>query len=233
MRKKTTNFLKEKYGDNWNWLMENVTTYAGNLKLDRMTRGNSKIKGADTYTFSLTHGVSCPNCSDCIKTCYAKKSYNRYPTVKHSRDVNTMLAEEHLELLGDLLMCQLQDAMDRAKGEQVYVRIHVSGDFLSQEYLDMWAGLARAFPAIKFWSYTKTYDIWDFSEIDKLDNINIVDSMPEGKLNYGDVDYVEALAEEFDGEICPVNYADDDVEIHCIEDCTACVECKNVFFVQH
>ena len=43
------------------------------------------------------------------------------------------------------------------------VRIHSSGDFINQNYLNMWCNIAKKFPHFKFYAYTKVNNILDFS----------------------------------------------------------------------
>ena len=43
-----------------------------------------------------------------------------------------------------------------------FVRIHESGDFYSQTYLDKWFEVCRRLPSIVFWCYTRSY-MFDFS----------------------------------------------------------------------
>jgi hypothetical protein len=54
------------------------------------------------------------------------------------------------------------------------VRIHDSGDFYSQEYLNKWADVARALPHLTFYAYTKSLHL----KLDGLpDNLRIVQSL--------------------------------------------------------
>jgi hypothetical protein len=56
-----------------------------------------------------------------------------------------------------MLSLELADAERKfsKKGTKVVVRWHDAGDFFSPEYLDMAYSIARAFPAIDFYAYTK------------------------------------------------------------------------------
>ena len=42
------------------------------------------------------------------------------------------------------------------------VRVHESGDFYSQKYVDKWMEIAKLFQRVKFYAYTKSYK-FDFS----------------------------------------------------------------------
>ena len=47
------------------------------------------------------------------------------------------------------------------------VRIHMSGDFYSQEYFDMWLKICESNPNVEFWAYTKSVNYW----VNRLNNI--------------------------------------------------------------
>ena len=40
------------------------------------------------------------------------------------------------------------------------VRIHMSGDFYSQDYFDMWLQICKENPNVEFWAYTKSLNYW-------------------------------------------------------------------------
>lgn len=52
---------------------------------------------------------------------------------------------------------------DRVKSplanQEPLFRIHVGGDFVDQENLDRWLGIAVRFPIIKFMAFTKKYEL--------------------------------------------------------------------------
>ncbi len=47
------------------------------------------------------------------------------------------------------------------------VRIHMSGDFYSQDYFDMWLEICKENPDVEFWAYTKSLVYW----VRRLDSI--------------------------------------------------------------
>ena len=188
----------------------------------RLTNGNKKVKA---LLFSLPPVEACLNHKSCATTCYAVKSYRQYPSVKALWDNNMLHAKTDLFTLYDELCDQL------SKTKQTIVRIHQSGDFISQEYLNMWAQIAERFDNIAFYGYTKVDEILDFSPLDRLENVNIIRSMIDGKRNYGSESYVTNLAEEYGAEICPATQGQD---VKCGETCFKCMEPnKKIVFVQH
>lgn len=57
------------------------------------------------------------------------------------------------------------------------LRIHVSGDFFSIEYINAWVEICSAFPQIKFWTYTRS---WIVSEM--LPSLKRLKSLPNMQL---------------------------------------------------
>lgn len=189
--------------------------------------GNSKL-GSNVAMFSLMAGLSCHNCRDCIKSCYARKAERQYPNTWDKRLLLTHMAYNDLEKLELMLDAQL--SIVELTGSQKYVRVHESGDFVSQAYVDMWARLARKHQGLKFYAYTKVYDMFDFSTIDYLSNFNLINSILDGgSKNFGTkeycVDKLQTVAKG--GIICPNK--------HCGTECTLCMRkgVNNVLFIQH
>lgn len=212
------------------YLKQHVRTVNGRLQWRRMTKGNMKIKGS-VLTYSMPPISTCPNHSRCAKTCFALKAMRAYPSARHAWEVNEKLAREQLHLLEVLLVAQIEEALGtkKAKEHGLYVRIHVSGDFFSQDYLNMWVRVASRFPEVRFWAYTKVAHLLDFSQVPE--NLNVINSFIEGKfLNYGVEDYVNRLVERFGAFKCP---ATGGRGVKCIEDCKYCLYGKKPVFVIH
>jgi hypothetical protein len=115
------------------------------------------------------------------------------------------------------------------------VRIHQSGDFISQAYIDMWCKLALEFSNIKFYAYTKVNTIFNFDSFNNLPNTNLIDSMLDGKYrNYGNISYVNRMVAKTGAFICPATYGDNKDTIKCGVQCSACIaKGTKVIFVQH
>ncbi len=162
-----------------------------------MTVGNSKLS-RDVLIFDTLAVYTCGNCADCANRCYAVKAQKAYPTCWDKRAVNTYLAAHNIALLRHLLVLQL------ATSNKPYVRIHASGEFFSQRYVDMWTDIAMLFPHIKFYYYTKMHGLLDFSRLESLPNVNAVKSiLPDGSVNFGGYEYVEQKAAQFGIPVCP------------------------------
>lgn len=137
-----------------------------------------------------------------------------------------MLAVAHPDHLNHYIVKQLANTKT---GE--YVRIHTGGEFFSAEYARRWASIRRSFPALTFYTYTKQGA--DIISILEANDINVVRSLtPDGKLNYGSLEYVTKLAEKYDGVICPITTGRL-AHGYCGVACTHCMTRQHVFFVKH
>jgi len=152
----------------------------------RLVKGNSKL--VNILIFDLTAVKSCLNCEDCKNTCYAVKAERIYTDTLIFRDTNLCMVKNDLPLLKELICKQLD------KTKITSLRIHSSGDFLSQEYINFWSEIISLYPSIKFYAYTKVEQILDFSQIQTNTNFNLINSLIENKvLNYGSLEYCEDL----------------------------------------
>ena len=194
-----------------------------------LKRGNSKLS-RNILIFNLPPGKSCPNSRDCIKTCYAKKSYNQYPSCKKSWDDNLDMAKNNPLQLYNQLRDELTYFFN--KGLQI-VRVHSSGDFFSKAYAEIWLRLAQIFPKMRFYTYTKA-EIKDLELLDNLKNFNLIHSKIDGKLNYGAKEHCIKLKKEFDCFICPdTKRAKKEKDKICGNSCHYCVTEKRPVFIQH
>jgi hypothetical protein len=112
-------------------------------------------------TFSLVSEHTCPNATElCKKNCYAKKAERAYQNVLISRMENTF------DSLKATFSSDIYNQIIHKKSK--YIRIHESGDFYSQEYLNKWFRICRLFPEKKFLAYTQMFNL-DWSN--KPDNL--------------------------------------------------------------
>ncbi len=192
---------------------------------DVLSRGNMKI-AKNTLIFNLPPVKTCPNNASCRATCYAVPAYRLYPGVRFKYDSNWHMAQNEIELLRGEIVAQLE----RERGFEI-VRLHSSGDFFSQEYLDMWTAIAEQFPKIHFYTYTKADKVLDFSKADSLKNFNIIRSFIQGHLNYGSMEYLGRMKKKFPkAYICPATKGKD---VHCGKECRYCITGKMPLFKIH
>lgn len=127
----------------------------GNIKLGTTIATFSKLYS--DMEFETKYGVvkgSCKAefCNGCKKSCYVKKSY-RYGSVINGHARNTLAIREDMAAAFDEIAKQIE----RAKKPITIVRVHQSGEIESTAEFLNWCKLARRFPAVKFYVYTKAF----------------------------------------------------------------------------
>lgn len=178
-----------------------------------ISKGNRKV-GA-IANFSLPPIKACPAVcvGTCAKNCYALKSYRMYPTVKKAWDRNLEEVSSSEAWADDV--CKF---LDGYKGD--LFRIHVAGDFISQEYFMEWVRIARQYNGIQFLAFTKCYDIADGIRLPQ--NFNLIYSLWDG------IDPTSAPV----GSFVSVVGESDDPPAHLFKCGGYCPECKACFHVK-
>lgn len=113
-----------------------------------------------TWEFSLPAGATCPFAKECKVIvgehsgkflndsqsfrCYAA-SAERFPSARNSRWRNYRAVLSGI--MPDLSGC-------------THVRIHMAGDFFSQEYFDKWLSVCWSHRKTMFWAFTKSLPFW-------------------------------------------------------------------------
>ena len=113
--------------------------------------GNSKL--GKIPNISLPPIAACGNSKQCAKECYAVKPYRMYPNVKKAWNNNFVLHRLNLSYVD----VEIRKFLDKKKPK--YFRIHVSGDFLNQKHVDMWAGIAEDYKGTQFLAFTKMFNL--------------------------------------------------------------------------
>ncbi len=106
----------------------------------------------DAYPDGTRMFNCCPMAGECAKVCYARNGTYLFPNVigRHTKNLLYVLKN----LFGWRAQMAAELGLPRfAEGGKV--RIHDAGDFFSDEYLQAWLSLAREFPHILFYCYTK------------------------------------------------------------------------------
>ncbi|HFK1435122.1 TPA: hypothetical protein ACGXNJ_005276 [Bacillus cereus] len=126
--------------------------------------GNKKLNGI--LTFSLPPVATCPYATEnCIMKCYALKDYYRnWDNVSKSQNINFEMTKraDFVDMATKMLKIEAlkHEVENTVNGtdEPLTVRIHVSGDFYSQEYFDAWVQIAENLKGlpIQFGCYTKS-----------------------------------------------------------------------------
>ncbi len=122
------------------------------------SRGNHKLP-KNIAIFNIPELKTCPGkTSACSKLCYAIKASTMYHhVVPAQRKRNLRLS------ISDKFILEACKELKRYK-KITAVRIHESGDFYNQTYLDKWIKISNNFPKLIFFAYTKSYML-DYSQL--------------------------------------------------------------------
>jgi Gene product 88 len=150
-----------------------ISLSKGNAKLVKTSGEEYRVIGfgipAD-HNFQDSSGQTvntCPGATACRSVCYAKQGRYLMPNVMAARQDN--LAES----LKETFVEDMIKALTSARSYNV-IRIHDSGDFYNQTYLDKWSAIAAALPGKIFYAYTKAHHL-SFSNVPA--NLRIVRSL--------------------------------------------------------
>lgn len=191
----------------------------------KVSFGNKKLPKS-TGIFNIPAVVTCPFRTEfCTKSCYALKAERIYPAVRPAREFNLELSRtDNFPSLMIEKLTKIQHKIDT-------FRIHESGDFYNQKYLNNWFLIASEFPSIKFYAYTKSFFL-DFS--DKPSNFVLIASFdkttPQARR-----DMYESKKAAFNNTFSIVSK---DEQASCPGDCSKCSKCwtktkQNITVNQH
>lgn len=199
------------------------------MKRKLLTFGNRKLSKKQAI-WTLPAGRTCIGAGECLKWCYSRKAEKCYPQVKASRlwKLEQSKQKDFIEKMVEAL---------KKSGRQI-CRIHQDGDYYSQEYLDKWRAIATKLQKIKFYSFTKSFQL-DFSNLpDNLIIIQSYGSRFDSKINKlgNTARVIENENELGTGEyLCP--YHDKKNFIACGISCNYCYadkpKVKHICFLRH
>lgn len=181
---------------------------------------NAKLKQQHIFTLPASQEV----CGRVCPGCYAIKPQIRFPkTVLPYRE--RMLESSKTDSFVSLVVQELSSSKRPSKT----VRVHESGEFYSQEYVDKWKSIASQLPDFIFYAFTKRLKHFDFSGLKSLPNFVVIDSLHGGKLNYNTLEKLDPSR-----PICPVTLGQD---LLCGITCRICMdkstETTSIQFVKH
>jgi len=112
----------------------------------------------DEKTNKLKIVNTCPGAGQCLVFCYAKKGgYVMFEmaSLPYTRLLNFLINDP--EGFKNKMIAELKaaDAEAKSKNIKVIIRWHDAGDFFSSDYLKIAYDIARQFPDITFYAYTK------------------------------------------------------------------------------
>ena len=179
--------------------------------------GNSKLHNAYMFNLPATKEV----CNRACPGCYAAREQVRFPVILEARTKRLNASKD--TSFSTMIITELTSLKTKPK----YFRVHASGEFYSQDYISHWELIAKEFPQITFYAYTKRMNDFDFSTLSALPNFVLINSLQFNKLNYSKLE--DAPKEAF---ICPSSK-----EVLCGESCVYCMtktaQANGVWFVKH
>ena len=140
------------------------------MTLLKFGKGNAKLNTA-IATFSLPSGYTCP----CAKLCFSvadkvtgkirdgkDTTFRCFSASQEAQYKNVRLQRWHnFDLLKAAKTIENMTALiTQSHPTQDYTRIHVAGDFFSQDYFDAWLAVANSLPSKVFYAYTKSIPFW-------------------------------------------------------------------------
>ena len=149
-------------------------------KVTNSVTNSANARGANSFGLPSGKAFSCPGATGfCERICYAGKLEKVYSGVRNVLLHNWNLLkdatyDEMVELLGEMIADFVKET-DRinARGNVATYdfRIHWDGDFFSDTYAKAWAKVMTEFPNVRFWAYTRTFDIVE--HIAHVDNLSL------------------------------------------------------------
>ena len=191
-----------------------------------LTMGNHKLGGnIASWSLPATKKV----CGRVCEGCYAIKAQRIYPAVLPSRN-NKFEMSAKSSFVG--LMTKSIETLN-----PTYIRIHDSGEFYSQKYVDSWTDIVKKLPSYTFYAYTKRLKDFNFTKLKALQNVVIIDSLKSGGMNYGAIEKKPKtmfLCPDHKGSAERITQPKDPI---CGTLCTYCMtktaEDTGVYFVKH
>jgi len=196
-----------------------------------LQKNNEKIQGA--CIFNLPTRITCPGSTKCCRDiCYAKgqeRLYHHVVPKYRAAMYEVAQSSKFKDIISAALTIEILSTDIRA------LRIHESGDFFSQDYLDTWVSIIKSFSQVSFWAYTKSYML-NFKEALKLKNLNLRYSIdpttiyrPKQNMPLS----IVANKKPIGFITCP-SVLSKGHAVKCVRDCRICLDTKkNVHFLPH
>lgn len=144
-----------------------------NTKMKKSSDAGYKVYNWTIPAFRTNNGFkTCPNAGVCAVGCYAQQGAYRFSSVSAAHHRNLDLAESDNFVR---LMIQDIEAKIRKPDARVFIRIHDSGDFYSDEYTKKWLQIINHFLStyrVFFYAYTK--EVARFKSMDIPENFRVI-----------------------------------------------------------
>jgi hypothetical protein len=199
-----------------------------------MSRGNRKLHSC-VAVWSLPAGRTCPGAGKCKQYCYAFKVQKGLNGVVLNARWNNFRASLRPDFVQRTVALILSLHV-------VAVRVHESGDFYNQTYLNMWAEIARQLPQIRFFAFTKSLHL-DLTPLTSLENFTVIksfDGVFDSVIDKTTDNYAKVIDNAQDVEagehLCIARTTKRQSEKVCGNTCTYCFEAGHkvkVCFLKH
>lgn len=225
-------------------IINHINTNGGLLSNRLIKQGNMKL-AKNCLVWDLPSIITCKYA---CKSCYALKSERIYKNTRLMRLTHLILLEyaflnkcfykNLLEYIKKELQEYFNKLVNSGKYKQLFLRLHSAGDIYSKYYLKFITDLLELIKDIniKVYTYTKQLGSNTIDLINrKYNNINIVNSLPCGRINYGTIDKMLQLRKDIKSLGCNACICPNTInkKVKCIKDCTICTKCQNVLFKIH
>ena len=163
------------------------------IYIPHLSTGNGKLRTEKIASFGLVAGVTCPGADLCNSSrfCYAQNGRYLMSDAMRVRTENFLSSKQsHFVTSMTTLLRSLPKAWNT-------IRLHDSGDFYSQEYVEKWEEIITKNNDKFFYAYTKSLSL-DLKKIITLENALIIQS--EGGKYDRLLDYSKAHAKIFSSE---------------------------------
>ena len=154
-------------------------------------KSTSKIINKRVFNFgitaykSITGKIICPFADKCVKYCYAQKGAYSWSNVKPAFEKRYEITKQ------DNFIELMNKEIKRKKVD--FLRVHDSGDFYSNSYIQKWFKIANQNPNVNFYAYTKSIPLFKglsipenfdiiFSEGSKVDELINVETDRHAKI---------------------------------------------------
>lgn len=180
-------------------------------------KGNSKLHNMYMFNLPATHAI----CNRICPGCYAAREQTRFPAILTARE------SRYTASISTTFASTIISEITSLRTKPKFFRVHASGEFYSQSYIDSWHTIASLFPSITFYAYTKRLAHFDFSSLSSLPNFILINSLHFRGLNYGPISSAPT-----DAFICPSHSG-----ATCGDSCTYCMtktaQANSVWFIKH
>lgn len=175
------------------------------------------------YEWNLPSGFSCPSALECLvkvdrKTGKFDNRSNAYRCYSAMQERFPAVREHRWQNFDFLRKGGKPVIPVKAKS----VRIHMSGDFYSQDYFDMWLQICKENPTVEFWAYTKSLNYW-VNRLHNIPNNLILTASRGGKfdelIDKYDLKNVEIIKSKDEAKGRPIDKCDDQARLPKINFC--------------